>query len=68
MHKRKPQVGDSWKVDETSIKVGGKERYLSRAVDKNGNTLDFLFTKRRQRLFAQNFSIKPLAIMENQKW
>ena len=34
MHKRKYQVGDSWRMDETYIKVGGKDRYLYQAVDK----------------------------------
>ena len=37
MHKRKKQVCDSWRMDETYIKVGGKDRYLYRAVDKQGN-------------------------------
>ena len=32
MHKRKRQVCTSWRVDETYIKVGGKDRYLYRAV------------------------------------
>jgi transposase-like protein len=34
----------SWRVDETYIKVKGKDRYLYRAVDSQGNTLDFLLT------------------------
>jgi len=33
-------------MDETYIKVGGKDRYFYRAVDKFGNTVDFLLTKR----------------------
>ena len=37
MHKRKKQVCDSWRMVETYIKVGGKDRYLYRAVDKQGN-------------------------------
>jgi putative transposase len=45
MHKRKRQVCSSWRMDETYIKVGGKDRYLYRAVDKFGNTVDFLLTK-----------------------
>lgn len=44
LHKRKRQVCSSWKMDETYIKVGGKDRYLYRAVDKFGNTVDFQLT------------------------
>jgi len=55
MHRRKRQVSDSWRMDETYIKVGGKDRYLYRAVDKYGNTIDFLLTKRRMKGSAQKF-------------
>ena len=34
-------VGDSWRVDETYIKVKGEWVYLYRAVDKQGQTVDF---------------------------
>jgi putative transposase len=60
MHKRKFQVGDSWRMDETYIKVGGKDMFLYRAVDKEGNTVDFLLTKRRQKMSAQKFFIKAI--------
>ena len=60
MHKRKFQAGDSWRMDETYIKVAGKDRYLYRAVDKNGNTVDFLLTKRRQKMSAQKFFNKAI--------
>ncbi len=43
--KRKKAVGTSWRMDETYIKVKGKWRYLYRAVDKDGKTIDFLLTK-----------------------
>ena len=35
-------TNDSWRVDETYVKVKGKWKYLYRAVDSNGNTLDFM--------------------------
>jgi putative transposase len=57
MNKRKRQVGSSWRMDETYMKVGGKDRYLYRAVDKFGNTVDFLLTKRRMKGSAQRFII-----------
>jgi putative transposase len=47
-------------MDETYIKVGGKDRYLYRAIDKEGNTVDFLLTKRRQRMSAQKFFNKAI--------
>lgn len=65
MHKRKRQVCLSWRMDETYIKVGGKDRYLYRAVDKFGKTVDFLLTKRRMRGSAQIFLRK--AISNNDK-
>lgn len=37
-------------MDETNIKVKGEWIFLYRAVDKEGNTVDFLLTKRRQRI------------------
>ena len=36
------QTNDSWRVDETYVKVRGKWMYLYRAVDSTGQTLDFL--------------------------
>jgi len=36
-------VGKRWRRDETYIKVKGSWKYLYRAVDKAGNTIDFLF-------------------------
>ena len=60
MHKRKRQACSSWRMDETYIKVGGKDRYLYRAVDKFGNTVDFLLTKRRMRGSAQLFLRKAI--------
>ena len=63
--KRKKSVGKRWRMDETYIKVKGQWRYLYRAVDKQGNTVDFLLTKRRKRISAHKFLIK--AIMNNGK-
>jgi len=60
MNKRKNVVGNSWRMDETYIKVGGKDRYLYRAVDKQGNTVDFLLTKRRMKGSAQKFLNKAI--------
>jgi putative transposase len=55
MHKRKHSVDSSWRMDETLIKVGGKDSHLYRAVDKYGNTVDFLLVKRKMKGSAQKF-------------
>jgi len=60
MNQRKKQVTNSWRLDETYIKVAGKDRYLYRAVDKQGNTIDFLLTKRRMKGSAQKFLNKAI--------
>lgn len=46
-HRKKKMPGDRWRMDETYIKVKGSWVYYYRAVDKQGNTIDFLLTKKR---------------------
>ncbi|WP_136807503.1 IS6 family transposase [Desulfosediminicola flagellatus] len=58
--KRKKTVGTSWRMDETYIKVKGQWQYLYRAVDKEGNTIDFLLTKKRDKKAAKRFVIKAI--------
>jgi putative transposase len=53
--RRKRAVGTSWKMDETYIKVAGQWKYLYRAVDKAGNTVDFLLTARRDKVAARRY-------------
>src|SRR5664279_290833 len=48
-------VGKSWRLDETYIKIRGEDRYWYRAVDKQGNTVDFLLTAKRDRRAARRF-------------
>ena len=54
-HKRKRPVGSNWRMDETRIKVAGKCKYLYRAVDRAGATVDFLFTAKPDRAAALRF-------------
>ncbi len=60
----KPQLKpttDSWRVDETYIKVKGEWVYQYRAVDSAGNTLDFRLSAKRDADAAQAFFEKTLA-------
>jgi putative transposase len=57
-HKR--PVGVSWRVDETYIKVKGAWKYLYRAVDKDGKTVDFLLTAKRDKAAATRFFEKAM--------
>jgi putative transposase len=54
-HRRKRPVWVSWRMDETYIKVKGQWRYLYRAVDKTGQTIDFLLTEERDEQAAKRF-------------
>jgi IS6 family transposase len=54
------QTNDSWRVDETYIKVNGEWKYLYRAVDSEGNTIDFYLSKTRDKKAAKRFLKKAL--------
>ena len=54
------QSNDSYRIDETYIKVRGKMKYLYRAVDSQGNTIDFLLRSRRNMQSAKRFLKKML--------
>jgi len=58
MHKR--PTASSWRVDETYIKVKGKWSYLYRAVDRDGQTLDFMLSERRDLAAARRFFKKVI--------
>jgi transposase, IS6 family len=54
------QTNDSWRVDETYVKVKGTWMYLYRAVDSTGQTLDFLLNQTRSTRAAKRFFRKVL--------
>jgi putative transposase len=54
-HRRKRPVGRRWRMDETYIRVKGEWRYVYRAVDKSGQTIDFLLTEHRDTEAALRF-------------
>ena len=49
------RVGRSWRMDETYISVIGEWKFLYRAVDKAGNTVDFLLRAHRDNAAARRF-------------
>jgi transposase, IS6 family len=53
-------AGKSWRVDETYIRVKGQDRYLYRAVDSTGQTIEFLLTAQRDAAAAKRFLRKAL--------
>ncbi len=56
----KKRVGLRWRLDETYIKIRGEWNYLYRAVDKQGNTVDFLLTAKRDKKAALRFLNKAI--------
>ncbi|MEH7459537.1 IS6 family transposase [Bacillus sp. JJ1127] len=61
------QTNDSWRVDETYIKVKGQWMYLYRAVDSKGNTIDFYLSKSRNHKAAKRFFKKALRSLHASK-
>jgi putative transposase len=58
--RRKRPVWVSWRMDETYIKIKGQWYYLYRAVDKTGQTIDFLLTEHRDEQAAKRFLTKAI--------
>ena len=58
--RRQRPVGRSWRLDETYVRIKGKWAYLYRAVDKAGQTIDFLLTPHRDRDAAGAFLHKAI--------
>jgi transposase-like protein len=57
---RKRKVADSWRMDETYIKIKGKWVYSYRAVDKHGAIVDFYLSETPDELAASVFFNKAL--------
>lgn len=54
------RTGTSWRVDETYVRIAGRWRYLYRAVDSDGATLDFYLSETRDAAAAKRFLHKVL--------
>lgn len=60
--RRKRSVGKSWRLEETYIKVHGQWKYLYRAVDRDGDTIDFLLRAKRDTAAARRFLEQAMAL------
>jgi putative transposase len=60
MRRRQGRLGDIWHVDELFITIRGQRHYLWRAVDQDGDVLDILVTRRRDKRAAKRFFHKVL--------
>jgi putative transposase len=57
---RSPRPGDKWHLDEVFLPIRGEQHYLWRAVDQEGNILDILVQRRRDKKAAKKFFRKLL--------
>ena len=60
LRRRRPRPGDKWYMDEVFLTIKGKRHYLWRAVDQDGNVLDILVQRRRDKTAAKKFFRKLL--------
>ena len=60
LRRKQGKLGDIWHVDELFITIKGQRRYLWRAVDQDGDVIDILVTRRRDRKAANRFFRKML--------
>jgi putative transposase len=60
LRRRRPRPGDKWHLDEVFLTIRGERHYLWRAVDQDGNILDILVQRRRNKKAAKKFFRKLL--------
>jgi len=61
------KTNDLWRLDETYIKIKGKDAYLYRAVDSEGSTIYFYVSEKRDKEAAKKFLRKALKGAHNQQ-
>jgi putative transposase len=60
LRRRAARPGDRWHLDEVFLKINGRQHYLWRAVDQDGDVLDILVQSRRDKKAAKKFFRKLL--------
>jgi putative transposase len=60
LRRHRPRPGDKWHLDEVFLTINGERHYLWRAVDQDGNVLDILVQRRRDKHAAKKFFRKLL--------
>ena len=60
LKRREGRLGDDWFIDEMFVAIAGKQQYLWRAVDQDGDVLDILIQSRRDQKAAERFFRKVL--------
>jgi len=67
VRKHLKSTNDSWRMDETYLKIKGKNAYLYRTVDSAGNTIDFFVSEHRDKDSAKKLFKKALKTIHNQQ-
>jgi putative transposase len=60
LRRRQARLGDTWHLDELFVNIQGRQHYLWRAVDQDGEVIDILVQPRRDRRAAERFLRKLL--------
>src|SRR6202171_3209086 len=60
LRRKSPRPGDQWHLDEVFLKINGRIHYLWRAVDQDGDVLDILVQRHRDKKAAKRFFRKLL--------
>ncbi len=68
LRRKQGRLGDIWHVDELFITIQGQRLYLWRAVDQDGDVIDILVTKRRDRRAAKRFFRRALKHQGQAPW
>jgi putative transposase len=68
LKRRQGQLSDVWHLDEVFVKIRGKQHYLWRAVDQDGDVIDILVQRHRNASAAKRFFRKLLKGQGSEPW